>query len=391
MTVGLQSTREALALRYLETRALTEALAAPLSAEDQMLQSMDDCSPTRWHRAHTTWFFETFVLLPRGLPAHNAAWAPLFNSYYEQLGPRHPRARRGIVSRPSVAEVGDYRRAVDARVLSLVATVAEPDLPALASVLTLGFAHEEQHQELILTDILNALSESPLKPAYRAQARESVQDGATVAAALTYIPIAGGLVEAGASADMNGFVFDNETPAHKVWLAPFALSNRLVTVGELKAFVREGGYRNASLWLFEGFAWNRANEIDSPLYMRIDGEHCTVFDLSGERTPSDLEPAVHLNYFEADAIARFLGARLPTEFELEHVCRAFPVPMPQQGGFLSDTLRPTPSSGTGLQQLWGQVWAWTRSSYEAYPGFAASSDALGEYNGKFMEIGRAHV
>ncbi len=380
MTSGLQSTRGALALRFIETRERTEMLAAPLSAEDQMLQSMDDCSPTRWHRAHTTWFFETFLLLPRGVPAYCAAWAPLFNSYYEQVGPRHPRARRGVLSRPSVSEVAEYRRVVEERVLSLLEHATESELVKISSILTLGFAHEEQHQELLMTDILHAFSENPLKPAYQPQTLARMPLASSAPELLTYIPVEGGLVDVGAAAEEGRFVFDNETPVHRVWLEPFALSNRLVTVAEVRGFVRDGGYRRASLWLSEGFAWTQANAVDSPIYMRVEGDDCLVFDLSGERVPCDAEPAVHLNYYEADAIARFLGARLPTEFELEHAGRAAPV----AGGFLSDFLCPNIASGSGLQQLWGEAWAWTRSSYEAYPGFATSEDALGEYNGKFM-------
>ena len=369
--------RDAWIARFQSVRRCTEALAAPLSAEDQMLQSMPDCSPTRWHRAHTTWFFETFILQPRGVAPYNPRWGYLFNSYYEAVGPRYARPRRGMISRPSVAEVGEYRRVIDERMTDLLERATVEDLRALGPLLDLGLAHEEQHQELILTDILHALHENPLRPAYRAPT-SAPSGGAS--SPLDFVAFEGGLVEVGTPDDRDGFVFDNETPRHRVWLDPFALSTRLVTVGEVKAFIREGGYRAPSLWLSEGLEWARVNDIKAPSYARMEGEDYVVFSLEGERVASDDEPAAHLSFYEADAIAQFLGARLPTEFEWEHAARNTPV----AGHFLDDTLRPLAARGDGLRQLWGDAWEWTRSSYEPYPGYAPAAGALGEYNGKFM-------
>jgi ergothioneine biosynthesis protein EgtB len=363
--------------RFQSVRRCTEALAAPLSPEDQMLQSMPDCSPTRWHRAHTTWFFETFILQPRGVAPYNPRWGYLFNSYYEAVGPRYARPRRGMISRPSVAEVGDYRRVIDEHMSALLERATDEDLGALGALIELGLAHEEQHQELILTDILHALHENPLRPAYRAPASAPARGEVSP---LDFIAFEGGLVEVGARDDRGGFVFDNEAPRHRVWLDPFALSTRLVTVGEVKAFIREGGYRTPSLWLSEGREWARANDIKAPSYARVEGEDYVVFGLEGERVASDDEPAAHLSFYEADALAQFLGARLPTEFEWEHAARNTPI----AGHFLDDTLRPLAARGDGLRQLWGDAWEWTRSSYEPYPGYAPSAGAIGEYNGKFM-------
>jgi ergothioneine biosynthesis protein EgtB len=379
-------TRDRLAALFAETRACTERLAAALSPEDQQLQSMPDASPTKWHRAHTTWFFETFVLLPAGVDAVDPRYAFLFNSYYEAAGPRQARASRGLVSRPTAAEIGAYRRAVDARVSKLLAEASAETLDRALPIVELGIAHEEQHQELVLTDILNAFWQNPTHPAVFATREPDLVAGASDQdAPLRFISFDGGVREVGAL-DGEPFVFDNERPRHKVWVEPFALADRLLTVGDLKGFLDAGGYRTPSLWLQEGYDFIRTHAIESPLYSTYEGGELRVFTLHGERVASDGDPVTHLSYYEADALARFLGARLPTEAEWEIVAATSPV----RGNFLDDgALRPLPvraESGATceVRQLFGDAWQWTSSSYEPYPGFEAPAGALGEYNGKFM-------
>ena len=365
-------------------RACTERLAARLSPEDQQLQSMPDASPTKWHRAHTTWFFETFLLEPAGIEPVDARYGLLFNSYYEAKGLRHPRPLRGVLSRPSAAEVGEYRLRVDERVEQRVRAAGSAALAQILPVLELGIAHEEQHQELLLTDILHAFSQSPLRPAFLARAAEP--PASADAGPLRFVPFDGGLGEIGARADA-GFSFDNEQPRHKRWVEPFAIADRLVTVRELKAFIDEGGYAEPALWLSEGFDFVRAQGLASPLHTRYEAGHFEVFTLSGPRAASDDEPAAHLSFYEADALARFLGARLPSEAEWEVASASSPV----LGNFADDgVLRPLPAPASAAggamhaRQLFGDTWEWTRSSYEPYPGYEPPAGALGEYNGKFM-------
>ncbi len=363
--------RDRLRSRYHHVRQATEALAAPLSAEDQLLQSMPACSPTKWHRAHTTWFFETFVLAPHGVAPVAARWGTLFNSYYETVGPRHARPRRGMLSRPSAAEVGEWRRVVDARMDALLGGPEEV-VATIAPLTELGIAHEEQHQELILTDILHAFAESPLRPAYRT-AHGPVR-ARSAAAEAGWRRFEGGVVEIGAAAP--GLVFDNEGPRHRVWLEPYALATRLVTVAEAKAFAREGGYTTPSLWMSEGIEFARANGLRAPGYVTVDGDAWLVFGLDGTREAADDEPVAHVSWYEADAIARFLGGRLPTEAEWEHAAEGVSV----AGNFRdSGALRPLPGGGP-----YGDVWQWTASAYAAYPGYRPAPGAVGEYNGKFM-------
>jgi ergothioneine biosynthesis protein EgtB len=370
--------REGWIERYRQVRGATEALAAPLTAEDQQLQSMATCSPTRWHRAHTTWFFETFLLLPRGVEPLDPHFGYLFNSYYEAVGPRHARPARGAISRPGAAEIATYRRRVDERVIHLLATT--DDVDGVAAVLRLGLAHEEQHQELLLTDILHAFSRSPLAPAYRDPPRPP-RVPAVAPVPLAFVGFDGGLVDIGAPADPTVFSFDNEHPRHRVWLRPFALASRLLTLGEVRAFVDAGGYRTPSLWLSDGFDFVRANDLRAPLYTTFEPGSARVYGLDGLRDADEAEPAAHLSFYEADAIARFFGARLPTEqeWELAAGTRA-------AGGNLleSRALRPLPATDRGLSQLFGDVWEWTGSAYAPYPGYNAPPGALGEYNGKFM-------
>jgi ergothioneine biosynthesis protein EgtB len=376
--------RELILSLFARTRSRTEELAAPLSAEDQLLQSMPDASPVKWHRAHTTWFFESFVLEPEGVAPCDASYAFLFNSYYEAVGPRHARPKRGLVSRPSAAEIGDYRRAVDDRVRKLVAEADRARLARVLPIIELGVAHEEQHQELILTDILHAFSQNPLLPAYQPSADDrggEPGDGDT--RALRFVRFEGGLHEIGAP-DSAPFVFDNERPRHRVWIEPFRLADRLVTVSELAAFVRDGGYRTPSLWLSEGFDFIQAQGIEAPLHASLERGALRTFTLSGLGTPTPNTPIAHLSYYEADAIARYMGARLPTEAEWEVAALRAPI----AGNFVDHgRLRPAPRPAAGVSgvcQLFGDAWEWTSSSYDPYPGYAPPAGALGEYNGKFM-------
>ena len=368
--------------RFRTTRDATESLAAPLSPEDQQLQSMPDCSPAKWHRAHTTWFFETFLLLSRGVEPFDPAFAFLFNSYYDAVGPRHARSKRGMLSRPTAAEVSSYRRTVDERVLELLATMPNEELSGIRPVLELGIAHEEQHQELLLTDILNAFAENPTRPAYRRDGRPA--NGGRSPAAAGFVEYPGGAFEAGA-APTDAFVFDNETPRHRVWLEPFAIADRLVTVSDWKEFARARGYETPSLWLSDGFDFIRTQCIRAPLYSRLDGDALVVFGLDGEREAGNDEPLSHISFYEADAIATFLGGRLPTEEEWE--CAALTSASVADGNFRdTGALRPLPAEPAiaAPRQLFGDVWEWTRSSYSPYPGFTVGAGALGEYNGKFM-------
>jgi ergothioneine biosynthesis protein EgtB len=374
--------RERLVTTFQRTRAETERLAAPLSPEDQMMQARPEASPTKWHRAHTTWFWEQFLLAPFGIAPVDERWVPLFNSYYESVAQRHgaPAARnmRGVLSRPSCEAVAQYRRVVDDRVVALLSRLDEAALDEARVVVELGVAHEEQHQELILTDILAAFAESPLRPQYAPQ-RPTI----ALAPALAPPPVestragrtlhAGGLVEVGAPA--SGFAFDCERPRHRVWLEPFALADAPISVGEVKAFIEARGYHTPSLWLSDGWAWLRQHDVRAPGYARVDGGALVVFTLHGERVAHDDEPASHLSYFEADAIARFLGGRLPTEQEHEHATSSM------------CALRGHRDDGALVP---GRVWEWTSSSFTAYPGYVATdgatrgSGAWGEYNGKFM-------
>lgn len=373
--------RAELSTRYRAVRDGTEALARMLSAEDQQLQSMPDASPTKWHRAHVSWFFEEFLLRPCGVPPVDERYRYLFNSYYDAVGPRHPRPRRGVLSRPSLADVEAYRRAIDGRMLELLLSVDDARLAELRPLLELGLAHEEQHQELILTDIVHAFSESPLLPAVR-RASERPALPAVQAPPLRFLEHAGGVCEVGARGG-SGFHFDNEAPRHRVFLEPYALASRPITVGEVIAFIRAGGYLSPALWLSEGWDWARARGREAPAYCRLEGGRAVVFGVDGEREALVDEPAAHLSYFEADALARFLGGRLPTEHEWEHAAAQVD---PRAGNFReSRALVPRPAaSESATRQLFGDVWEWTSSAHAPYPGFSPRAGAVGEYNGKFM-------
>ena len=364
--------------RFRATRSSSEALASGLTAEDQTIQSMPDASPTKWHLAHTTWFFETFLLMP-SVPDYKPFAAPfqyLFNSYYEAVGPRHPRPQRGLLSRPGVAEVASYRAAVTERVSGLIEQADDDAWQPLRSVLELGINHEEQHQELILMDIKHAFSANPLEPVYRAR---PILVGGGEPGALGWIDFPGGLLEIGAS---SGFSFDNEGPRHKTWLQPYRLANRLATCGEYLQFILDGGYRRPELWLSDGWQAVSAQAWRAPLYWREDRSSWSVFTLAGRRPIDPAEPVVHVSYYEADAFARWAGYRLPSEDEWESAAQSVPI-----AGNLLDggRLHPMPAPRrAGLAQMIGDAWEWTASAYAPYPGFRAAAGAIGEYNGKFM-------
>ncbi|HET7754188.1 MAG TPA: ergothioneine biosynthesis protein EgtB [Anaeromyxobacteraceae bacterium] len=361
---------------FAEVRRATEALAAPLSAEDQQVQSMPDASPVKWHLAHTTWFFENFVLLPNepGFAPFDPSFGYLFNSYYEAVGPRHPRPLRGLLTRPSLGEVMEWRADVDRRVNALIDGGGLPDVAA--GVLELGLNHEQQHQELVLTDAKHLLSQNPLRPAYRPGAAQASGRGAPP---LRWLDGPGGLVEVGH--DGAGFAFDNEGPRHRVWLEPFQLASRLVTCGEYLAFMQDGGYRRSDLWLYAGWAAIREHGWDAPLYWERRDGAWSLFTLGGSRSLDPAEPVCHVSYFEADAYARWAGARLPTEDEWEVVA----APAAADGTTADDErFHPAVAGPAELAQCAGDAWQWTRSAYAPYPGYAPAAGALGEYNGKFM-------
>ena len=430
--------------RYLAIREHSVALAAPLSPEDCCVQSMPDASPIKWHLGHTTWFFETFILerYDADFTPYNEAFRVLFNSYYNAVGAKHPRAQRGLLTRPALEVVLQYRHAVDQRIARLLATAPAPELQAL---LVLGMQHEQQHQELILTDIKHALAQNPLWPAYRSPLPQPVPssepavaparaDAAALAATPTppeaapaWLRFEAGLVDIGHQGD--GFHFDNEAPAHRTYLQPFELASTLVSNGDYARFIAAGGYREPSYWLAEGWDWVRANARTEPLYW-VAGAHGAwqEFTLNGLQPLALERPVVHVSYFEADAYARWCGARLPSEAEWEHaaalasgaaavlpatahehthggadraaVTAAHAItsePAPAAlgsstaapgAGHAAHALHPRapdPAARPGaLLQLYGEVWQWTRSSYAPYPGFAPAPGAVGEYNGKFM-------
>lgn len=344
------------------------------------MQSMPDASPTKWHLAHTSWFFDTFVLARRGFVAPDPAYAVLFNSYYNGVGAQFPRARRGMLSRPSVREVMTYRATVDEAMRRAFDVGLDPDERALVE---LGLHHEQQHQELLLTDIKHVLGQNPLAPNFGAPAPEA--PGAPTAS-LRFIDYEGGEVEVG-HPDDGRFHFDNEGPRHRTLVPPFSLGHRLVTVGEYRAFIADGGYRRPELWLDEGWHWALAHDVGAPMYWgddaNRDGEAPTAFTLSGRRALFDAEPVVHVSLYEADAFARWARARLPREHELELALDA----TPRRGNFIESGHfhpRPAATDAEGVQQLWGDGWEWTLSSYLAYPGYRPPAGAVGEYNGKFM-------
>ena len=360
--------------RFLQVRLLSEQLCAPLATEDYVVQSMPDVSPAKWHIAHTTWFFETFLLAPY-LPSYKVfhpKFGYLFNSYYEAIGARHPRAQRGLLTRPTVAEVYQYRAYVDEAMTALLAERAG-EKPGLQDLLILGLHHEQQHQELLMTDLKHILSTNPLRPAYRSDLREIA---VAQPASRQWVSYAGGLHAIGHEGEE--FAFDNEGPRHQVYLQDFQLASQPVTNGEYLEFMNAGGYQNAEYWLAEGWMTLQTEGWNAPLYWeQIDGQWF-VMTLGGLRALNEREPVCHVSLFEADAFARWAGKRLPSEAEWEVAAAQEPI----QGNFLSqDFLHPMPSN---TSQLYGDVWEWTQSAYLPYPNFKTAAGAVGEYNGKFM-------
>ncbi len=374
--------RGELLARFVEVRSHSVSLTATLSAEDQCIQSMPDTSPTKWHLAHTSWFFESMLLRPHlpGYQVFDEQFFYLFNSYYESLGPRHPRPQRGLLTRPGLKEVLAYRDHVDQAMQVLIAQASDVAWSDARPLVLLGLNHEQQHQELLLTDILHAFSCNPLLPSVRPAAVPNALRLATSADAsqppVHWLAMPERIVEIGhgdtatpvnAAASSAAFAFDNETPRHRRLLPAYKVADRLVTCGEYADFVNDGGYEQAGLWLSDGWALVQANQWHAPAYWLVPGDarapsaDWQVFGLNGVRPLAAHEPVSHLSFFEAAAYAEWAGARLPTEFEWES---AWAVP--------------------GITQMTGHVWQWTRSSYDPYPGFRPPAGAVGEYNGKFM-------
>ena len=366
---------------YTRVRATTERLASVLSAEDQTVQTMPDVSPTKWHRAHVTWFFETFVLgeYDSGYHAFDDAYAYIFNSYYEAVGARHPRSERGLLSRPGIEEIARYRSHVDG---SMEALLRGPDRPGLTELITLGLHHEEQHQELLLMDIKHVLSRNPLHPVYLAgsPARPGIAPPKA-----GWIEHAGGPVEIGHRGE--GFGFDNEFPVHTVHLTPFGLADRPVTCGEWLSFMEDDGYGRPEFWLSDGWAVVNSQRWEAPLYWSRDPDdpdRWLQFTLSGPRPVDPDEPVCHVSYYEADAFAHWTGMRLPTESEWETIAASDG----EGDNFLTDDFlwlgAPHPRPAVSSNAIFGDTWEWTSSAYCPYPGFRAAPGAVGEYNGKFM-------
>jgi len=402
--------QESPASAYQRVRATSTRYCKPLSTEDFVVQSMPDVSPTKWHLAHTSWFFETFILQKflKGYRPFCPDYAVLFNSYYNAVGEQFPRPRRGLLSRPTVEEVLRYREYVDRHVLELLESCAGDSSAEMSSLLTLGLHHEQQHQELMLTDIKHVFSCNPLRPVYMERKAES----STAVASLGWTPRAGGLHSIGH--DGNGFAYDNETPRHQVFVHPYRLATRLVTNGEYMAFVADDGYARPELWLSDGWAMRQTEEWSAPLYWERRDDRWWYMTLAGMREVDADAPVCHVSYFEADAFARWRGVRLPTEAEWETVAEAVPCegnfaddehfhPIPAfesqfqkrnqgatGGSPASDGWPPSSDSEIGsatisrIAQTFGDVWEWTGSPYVAYPGYRPAAGAVGEYNGKFM-------
>jgi ergothioneine biosynthesis protein EgtB len=361
---------------YKTIRQASEDLCVSLEIEDYGVQTMPDVSPPKWHLAHTSWFFETFLLKSylNGYREFHPEYVRLFNSYYEQVGEYHPRPQRGLLSRPTVKQIYAYRTHVDEAMQELLAQTSQPQWSNIESRCIIGLNHEQQHQELLLTDIKHIFACNPLRPVYR-----SLPQIDAPAMPLQWIEHAGGLVEIGATG--TGFAFDNEMPRHKVYLEPFKLASRLVTNAEYLAFINDDGYARPEFWLSEGWKAIKQGRFKAPMYWEQREGEWWQMTLSGMQKLNPHAPVCHVNYFEADAYANWAGKRLPTEVEWESVAVAEPINgnLREQGH-----LQPQPGQTAGMQQLFGDVWEWTQSAYNPYPGFRSPTGALGEYNGKFM-------
>ncbi|MBW4660502.1 MAG: ergothioneine biosynthesis protein EgtB [Drouetiella hepatica Uher 2000/2452] len=375
--------------RYQQVRSWSEKICQPLETEDYVIQTMPDVSPPKWHLAHTTWFFETFLLVPHlpGYEVFHPRYGYLFNSYYETIGQRHPRPQRGLLSRPTVPEVYQYRAYVDEAMKALLKEIG--DRPDLKPLVELGLHHEQQHQELLLTDIKHILALNPLRPTYRADLPDSPPPTAITDRWLDY---PGGLYAIGHDAEGEDFAFDNESPRHSVYLQDFWLAARLVTNGEYLEFMQAGGYSQPEYWLAEGWALVQAQTIQAqtiqaPLYWELIEGHWWVMTLAGLRPLNEHEPVCHVSFYEADAYARWAGKRLPTEAEWEVAAAQVPLNGDFPNGNLLEKERLHPAAAiatTRPDQLFGDVWEWTQSAYLPYPGFKPAAGAVGEYNGKFM-------
>jgi ergothioneine biosynthesis protein EgtB len=373
--------RQSLVEQYKQVRSFSEQLCIPLVTEDYVIQSMPDVSPTKWHLAHVTWFWETFLLSPAkpDYKSPHPQYAFLFNSYYNSLGERHCRPRRGLISRPTVKETYQYRAYVDEQVLDLLERIDERRLAELTPIITIGLNHEQQHQELMLTDIKHVLSSNPLHPIYQ----ERTPTSTSSVPPLEWVSYPEGIYKIGYEGD--GFCYDNEGPRHRQFLQPFQLASRLVTNGEYLEFIADDGYQKPLLWLSEGWNTVQTKEWQAPLYWeKQDGEWWEM-TLSGLREVDKNEPVCHVSYFEADAYARWANARLATEAEWEVAAQDVPI----EGNFVESGLyHPTPLQSSAAQgklsQMYGDVWEWTQSSYSPYPGYKPAPGAVGEYNGKFM-------
>lgn len=374
--------------RYRKVRTATEELAAPLGPEDQTVQSMPDVSPTKWHRAHVTWFFETFLLIPHveGYEPFDESFGYLFNSYYESMGPRHARVERGVITRPTVADISAYRAHVDEAMAGWLSSEIPTEAAALVE---LGLHHEQQHQELLLMDIKHVLGSNPMHPVYR----EATGEAATKdAPPVGWFDVDGGKATIGY--DLDGFSYDNEGPAHTVWLEPFRIADRPVTCGEWIDFIADGGYRRPELWLSDGWAAVNSQEWTSPMYWSRAAEAgddaWNVFTLGGERPVDRAEPVCHVSHYEANAYATWAGARLPTEAEWEVAVTTAKIEpsvadnLAPLGRFHPESIDVAGRDDPPLRRVFGDVWEWTASPYVAYPGFEPAPGAVGEYNGKFM-------
>ncbi len=367
------SARNKPAVRFAEIREMSMRITKPFSAEDQMLQSMPEASPAKWHLAHTTWFFETFILLPNvpGYQPFDESFQYIFNSYYKQLGGHPYRGARGLMSRPSLEQVHAYRSHVNAAMESFYPTASSD----VIDLIDIGLNHEQQHQELILTDIKHGLWSGPMRPVAIAGTHSEASTPN-----LAWIDIAGGIYSIGH--DGEGFAFDNEGPRHEVLLRPFQIGSRLITNAEYLEFMNDGGYRRPELWLSDGWDAVNAHSWNAPLYWEKDRNGgWRQFVMNGVKPVDPNEPVCHISYFEADAYARWANARLPLEAEWEIAA----LTMPSRGTLLEDEIfHPQPARGDGMLQMFGDVWEWTASPYVGYPGFRPAAGAVGEYNGKFM-------